>query len=135
MRTTPRLLTAAAALAVLLVAGLGGAVRAETDIVLDNETSGTEVDTGDSSFENSSTESTSSGVTVDKGDRPQSFVQSPAQAQGTAETFSSAQQQVAEPKAPASPSQLLDRADARRLQQTIEALFVGFPQISTSLSP
>lgn len=136
MSTSPRLVTAAVALAVLLVSSLGGAVRAETDIVLENETTDSEVHTGESSFDNSASESTSSGVTVDEGDRPQTFVQSQPQVQGTAETFSSAQaQQVAEPEAPASPSQLLDRADARRLQQTIEALFVGFPQISTSLSP
>jgi len=128
----PKRLAVAAAVALLLVTA--GPAMAETDVVLDNESSGSEVHTGDSTFTNTDNTSVSSGTQAEVRQEDAFVNEAASPAAASTEPFSS----VAEAASAVGPD--VQRAAGRGEAQAARAdarqdvLFVGFP-ISTSIAP
>lgn len=126
----PKRFAVATAVALLLMTA--GPAMAETDIVLDNETSNTNVETGDSSFTNNESTSVGSGVSAGEPARQQSSTPGIA-SQGLSATLPLST--VVDTPSGSTPT--LERVGADQTSQkdtTEEVLFVGFP-ISTSIAP
>lgn len=130
---------AATIFAALVAATVPGAAWAETDVVLENESSGTDVQTGDSTFTNSNNESVSSGTTFDQRDE-QSFqtagdTSSGAAVQGQAEAVAPAAAQSSAPATTTTSSTSVPRTSAdlvlteadQQVTDSFDALFVGLP--------
>ncbi|MGH2759117.1 MAG: hypothetical protein ACRDKJ_06070 [Actinomycetota bacterium] len=136
---------AATVFAALLAATVPGAAWAETEVVLENESSDTEVNTGDSSFSNTDDTSVSSGTQVEQGDR-ESFTTSSqntgAAVQGQAEAVApAAATQSSTPvatqslsSAPRSSADLVLADAGQHVSDSFDALFVGLPISSGSIS-
>ena len=122
----PKRLAVAAAVA-LLLCGVPSTALAETDIVLDNETSDTEVHTGDSSFSNNNNTSVGSGVSADEASSSPGIA---SQGLSATQPLSS----VVDVPAETTPTVEKTAAPAAQTNTTEEVLFVGFP-ISTSVAP
>lgn len=105
-----------AAVLALLIAGAQGSAFAETDIVLSNESEGTEVNTGDSVFNNNSNESsTSAGFST-------SANAFPAPAPAPAAAAAPVTQSAPAASSAESPETAVSSADS----DAIDGLFVGF---------
>ena len=124
----PKRFAVAATVALLLMTA--GPAMAETDIVLDNETSGSEVHTGESTFTNNEDTSVSSGVHSGEDSTRSSSPGIATQGLSATQPLSS----VVETPSGSTPT--LDRVadQASQTDTTEEVLFVGFP-ISTSIAP
>ena len=114
----------------LAAAAVPGAAWAETDIVLDNESSDTEVHTGESSFTNDSNVNTGSGVSDETAENLNS-ASAPA-VQGFAANASEPIAAVADASEPA--SKPAGQTSGTNSSSQPELLFVGLP-VSTSIAP
>jgi hypothetical protein len=121
---------AVAAAVALLLCGVPSAALAESDVVLDNETSNTDVHTGDSTFTNNENTSVTSGVQTDSASSGSSTPGNTTQGLSTTESLSRAVD------VPAAVDEASDPGDGQSSQTdtTPEVLFVGFP-VSTSIAP
>jgi hypothetical protein len=134
MRPT-RLFTAVSA-AFLLVCGIPAAALAESDVVLSNESEGTEVNSGDSTFNNS--EDISSGSTSFSSGDSDSI--DSTQTAGDASTGVPTSEQIRRiapggAAGPSVPTAEAIRAEVARATRSVDALFVGFSIADGSISP
>jgi len=129
----PRRLLTAVFAAFLLVCGVPAVALAETNVVLSNESEGTEVTTGEATFtnsENSSSDSTTFGAGDSESIANQTAgdvrtgVPSSGQVSGALPSSASASAPTAED---------IEAEQART--ESVEALFVGFSIPSGSISP
>lgn len=131
MRST-RLFTPVLA-AFLLVCAVPAAALAEADVVLSNESEGTEVNTGDSSFTNS--DNTSSGATSFSSGDSDSIAATQTAGDTSTGVPSSDQIRRVAPSSisrPTGPSAADIKAEVAR---AVDALFVGFSIADGSISP
>jgi hypothetical protein len=122
MTSRPKGLIAAAALALAL---LPGAARADTDVVLSNETTDSEVNTGASHVVNNDNVSSSSTVSGSQTAAENTGSQVAGTASATAPAGSST--------APATNENTQE--ELKQVAQSVEALFVGLPTGGNTVSP
>jgi hypothetical protein len=136
---------AATIFAALVAATVPGAAWAETDVVLDNESSDTEVHTGESTFTNSDDTSVSSGTQFgersdDQASTTAGTQNTGASVQGQAEAIQPAATQGSVPSTTTDTSSVprssadLILADADQTVSDFDALFVGLPISDGSVS-
>ena len=137
---------AATLFAAVLAATVPGAAWAETDVVLENESSGTDVQTGDSTFTNTNNESVSSGTTFEQRDEEAfqtagdtstgAAVQGQAEALAPATTTTSSAPATTQSlgSVPRSSADLVLADGDQQVSDSFDALFVGLPISDGSIS-
>ncbi len=136
---------AATLFAALIAATVPGAAWAETDVVLENESSGTDVHTGDSSFTNNESQNVGSGTQFGERARPAANSSAGTQTtgaavQGQAETLAPATQSTtpatttSTTSVPRSSADLVLADANQQVSDSIDALFVGLPITNGSVS-
>ncbi|HYZ93957.1 MAG TPA: hypothetical protein VFA34_16415 [Actinomycetota bacterium] len=121
MRSRSKGIVAAAALA--LACALPGAASAETDVVLSNESRGTEVHTGEAHVVNGTQTSSSSDVDPSQAATANTGAQADGSVTAVAPT-------TAAPAASAATSE-----EPTQVARAVETLFVGLPAGGTTVTP